>query len=217
MQTIKVEMIHDLVCSWCPIGFRNISEAANVVADTVGVDIRFLPYELSPDMGPDGMEIVEELKARTGWSDSELADYRAYLLKVVDKADLRIDFNKRTHYFNTHKAHVLMHWAEEQGRHIALNEAIRFAYHEEGLNLSDTDTLAVIAARAGLDSKASILALSDPGVYRGFMAKKVRVADFSVRSVPSFIIDEDQFVTGSNSVEFFTEILLERAAVKLSA
>ena len=48
MQQLKIEMIHDLVCSWCPIGYRNIKQAIDILADQLSINLHFLPYELNP-------------------------------------------------------------------------------------------------------------------------------------------------------------------------
>ena len=45
---LKIEMIHDIVCSWCPIGYRNIKTAIDSL--NIEVDFHFIPFELNPEM-----------------------------------------------------------------------------------------------------------------------------------------------------------------------
>lgn len=52
MKALKIEMIHDVVCSWCPIGYANLKQALKNLA--IEADISFLPSELNPGMGPKG-------------------------------------------------------------------------------------------------------------------------------------------------------------------
>ena len=39
---LKIEMVHDIVCSWCPIGYSNIKTAINNL--NIDVDFHFLPF-----------------------------------------------------------------------------------------------------------------------------------------------------------------------------
>ena len=48
MKKLHIAMIHDIVCSWCPIGYNNIKATINNL--NIGVDFHFFPYELNPDM-----------------------------------------------------------------------------------------------------------------------------------------------------------------------
>lgn len=45
-------------------------------------------------------------------NESKLSRYRAHLLGVAKEACIGIDFSKRAHYYNTHKAHLLLHVSE---------------------------------------------------------------------------------------------------------
>jgi predicted DsbA family dithiol-disulfide isomerase len=107
MKTLKIEMIHDVVCSWCPIGYVNLQQALRNF--DIAADNYFLPSELNPNMGSMGEGVEEQLRARNQWSQSQLQDYRAHLLAVAEQAGVCIDFTKRTHYYNSNKAHRLIH------------------------------------------------------------------------------------------------------------
>ena len=37
MKKLKIEIVHDLVCSWCPIGYSNIRKAI----DNLGIEVKF--------------------------------------------------------------------------------------------------------------------------------------------------------------------------------
>jgi predicted DsbA family dithiol-disulfide isomerase len=79
-------------------------------------------------MGPKGEGIDEHLGRRNQWSQSQLQDYRAHLLAVAEQAGVCIDFSKRTHYYNSNKAHRLIHWSEGYNRQQAMNELLIDAY-----------------------------------------------------------------------------------------
>lgn len=61
---LKIEMVHDLVCSWCPIGYNNIKTALNNL--NIDVDFYFLPFELNPAMGEKGELIADYFSRQSG-------------------------------------------------------------------------------------------------------------------------------------------------------
>ncbi len=101
MQTIQIEMIHDVVCSWCPINYNNLKQALLNLKRQVEASIHFLPYELNPDIPAEGEKIVAHLMQRNSWSREQVLSYRKNLIETAANAGLDYDFSKRTHYYNT--------------------------------------------------------------------------------------------------------------------
>ena len=77
-------MVHDVVCSWCLIGYANLKQALRNL--DMEADICFLPYELNPEMGPKGEGIDDHLARRYQWTRSKLGEYRKHLLAVAKQA-----------------------------------------------------------------------------------------------------------------------------------
>ena len=121
---IKIELIHDIICSWCPIGYNNIKAALARHDDVLDPEFRFLPYELNPDMPAQGERIEVHLKRRNNWSIQQLLRYREDLVETANRAGLTYDFARRTDYWNTSRAHVLMHIAEKHGKQQLTNETL---------------------------------------------------------------------------------------------
>ncbi|GAA3929193.1 DsbA family oxidoreductase [Litoribacillus peritrichatus] len=219
MKTIQVEMIHDITCSWCPIGYRNFVTAVENVREKLAerdtqVSIRFLPFQLNPGMSDAGEKIETHLMERYQWSHQQLMDYRKRLIGVAEETGLTYDFSKRTHYYNTEKAHRLMHFAEAQGKQVALHEALIDAYFTEGVNVSDANQLVTLAEAVGLNTEGLMDELNAQARSNALKAKYQRVGRQSVKSVPAFIIDGNQFISGSNSVVFFERYLSELIVIQ---
>ena len=214
-QHIRIEMIHDIICSWCPIGYRNIKSALAEFESQLDVEFRFLPYELNPEMPADGERIDVHLKRRNDWNDEQFLRYREELVETARQAGLNYDFGKRTHYWNTALAHKLLHLAEKFGKQQELNEELITQYFTNGIDVSDTNSLVKVAGAVGIDRQSVMDAVSSPKVAEEMAAKHVRVKGFTVRSVPTFVINNQEVLRGSNSVEFFVQYLadyLRRAA-----
>jgi predicted DsbA family dithiol-disulfide isomerase len=205
MKKLKVEMVHDIVCSWCPIGYHNIQTAISNL--NIEVDFKFIPYELNPEMPEKGETIASYFERHFGWNDQKLLEYQDALVKTALNAGVKIDFSKRLNYYNTKKAHKLMHWAERFNKQTDLNERLITAYMEEGQDISNTDILLDIAVQVGLDRVSTENALSSAQLAQELNRKIERRKAFKIQSIPAFVLDENTFISGSNSVEFFEKTL----------
>ena len=92
VKQLKIEMVHDIVCSWCPIGYSNITTAIKNL--NIEVDFRFLPFELNPNMDSEGELIAHYFSRQMGWGNEKLIDYQTSLVATAKKADVSIDFSK---------------------------------------------------------------------------------------------------------------------------
>jgi predicted DsbA family dithiol-disulfide isomerase len=209
VKTLKIEIVHDVVCSWCPIAYANLKQALhnlNVVAD-----IHFLPYELNPHMGSEGENIDAHLARRYQWDLLRRQAYRKNLLAVAEQAGVSIDFSKRSHYFNSNNAHRLMHWSEGYNKQQLMNELLIGAYFKQGLNISDTQVLLDLVEQLGLDRLQAKQALSSKAITQQLMIKKQRVAQLALSSVPAMIFNQTTLLTGSNSPEYFEQAIIALA------
>ena len=203
MKQVKIEMIHDLVCSWCPIGYTNLKQALNNL--NVKADWYFLPFELNPDMPPEGERINDHLARLYHWNETKLIEYRAHLLGVANEAGVKMDFSKRTHYYNSHKAHLLMHWSESINQQQTMKERLMKAYFEKGFDIGRMENLLNLVKDLGLDTISAKTFMESKEAEQTLMAKQERVAKIGLSSVPAFIINEHILITGSNSVDIFEE------------
>ncbi|MEH6344849.1 MAG: DsbA family oxidoreductase [Bermanella sp.] len=206
MKTLKIEIVHDLVCSWCPIGYANLQTALNNL--NIKADMYFLPSELNPAMGAEGEAIDTHLAQRYGWSEAKRRDYRTHLLAVAQVAGVNMDFSKRTHYYNTHLGHKIMHLCEGHNKQQTMNELFINAYFKLGLDISNTQVLLELAAQVGLDRAETEKALTSKEVNHAMSLKQKRVKQLGLGSVPAFIFNESMLVSGSNSVEYFEQVLV---------
>ena len=205
METLKIEMIHDVVCSWCPIGYSHMSKALHRF--NIEADIRFLPYELNPDMSVRGEAIDRFFERRHQWGQSKLLGYQENLVAVAASADVIIDFSKRTHYYNSDKAHQLMHWAEGYDHQQALNELLIDAYFKRGLDISNPLILLDLVEQLGLDSSKATQVLYSSAVDEQLLLKKQRVQRLALPSIPAFIVNDNTLISGSKSVSYFEQVL----------
>ncbi|MFL0839795.1 DsbA family protein, partial [Vibrio parahaemolyticus] len=52
--TVKIDIISDIVCPWCIIGYNHLKAAINELGIEDRIDIEWQPFELNPDMPAEG-------------------------------------------------------------------------------------------------------------------------------------------------------------------
>src|SRR5579863_1227687 len=87
---VKIDFVSDVSCPWCVIGLRSLEAALARVAGEVQAEIHFQPFELNPQMGPQGEDIAEHIARKYGSSAEEQARSREMLR--VRGAELGFDF-----------------------------------------------------------------------------------------------------------------------------
>ena len=204
---LKVEIVHDMVCSWCPIGYLNMQTAIKQLQ--IEVDFQFLPFELNPHMPEEGQTIPEYFKQHFRWTDNKLRQYQNELVETARQSGVNIDFSKRTHYFNTHNAHKLMYWAHGFEKQTAFNESLIKAYFEQGLNINQPEVLLSLMSDIELDPKAAKLALESQHIEHALMDKIKRYMPFNITTIPTFILNGHHVISGANSVTELTHHLID--------
>ena len=212
MNTLRIDFVSDVVCPWCAIGLASLERALQRTRGEVAADLHFQPFELNPQMPPEGESIAEHLQRKYGMSDMQLAENQERIRARGAELGFVFDFNARSRIWNTFDAHRLLHWAGLEGKQLELKQALLRAYFSEGRNVSDHAMLAAIAADAGLDAERARAILAS-GEYAG----EVREAEQfflhnGINGVPAVIIERKHLISGGQPVEVFEQALREIAA-----
>lgn len=160
---LELSVVSDTICPWCYVGKRRIERAIEVLAaEGLDISLRWLPFELNPEMPPAGMDRRAYRSAKFGsWERSLALDAQVAAEGAREGITFRHDRITRTP--NTRASHRLIWLAGELGGSPLQNrvvEALFSAYFHEGRDIGDRAVLADIGASAGLDD-ARVLALLD--------------------------------------------------------
>jgi predicted DsbA family dithiol-disulfide isomerase len=208
---MKIDFVSDIACPWCAVGLNSLERALERLGDEVSVQLHFQPFELNPQMPPEGEDTVQHLSRKYGLPPDQLAKNREALRERG--AAVGFTFGERPRIWNTFDAHRLLHWAGLAGadRQRALKHALLGAYHTEGDNPGDAAVLLRAAKQAGLD-EAEAREVIESGRY----ADEVRAAErhwqeLGIHSVPSVIIDDQHLIQGGQAPEVFERALRQLA------
>jgi len=209
---MKIDFVSDVSCPWCVIGLQGLEQALARTGDAVEAEIRFQPFELNPDMGPEGENMVEHISDKYGSAPEQFAESRAMLKERAESVGFTIAMDDESRIYNTFDAHRLLHWAERQGKQQALKHALFEAYFTHGRNPADHDVLVAAAEAAGLDGGGA-RAVLESGLHAG----DVRAAEQlwrarGINAVPAVVIDERYLISGAQPPEAYEQVLRQIAA-----
>ena len=207
MKQLRIDFVSDISCPWCVIGLKALEQALGKVEDVASAELHFHPFELNPQMAPEGEDIGEHLARKYGASEEQGAKSREMIRQRGAELGFRFDMNKRGRIYNTFDAHRLMHWAELQGRERALTMALFAAYFTGGENPGAHDVLARIAGELGLDASeaADILA---GGAYADEVREREEFFQRQgITAVPAIIINQRHLISGGQTPEIFEKAL----------
>ena len=207
MTKLNIEMVNDLVCSWCPISYRNIQIA--IINLAIDVDFSFLPFEINPHMPSTGQSIDDYFLHHLNWSRQKLKGYKKSVVNTAKRAGVDINYTNRTMYFNTKNAHKLMLWAKQHNEHIAFYEVLMEAYFSQGADISDVEVLTKLVQQTSLDSSQVNDILLMPQFENQFRMAKQRVNILAVDTVPAFFINKVALASNIKSVVGFEKALID--------
>ena len=215
--SLRIDFVSDVVCPWCAIGLASLEEALGRVGDEVAADIHFQPFELNPQMGPEGEDIVEHLSRKYGMAETQVAANQEAIRERGAALGFVFDMDKRQRTWNTFDAHRLLHWAGLEGRQRELKHALLRAYFTEGRNVSDQATLAEIAAGAGLSADRARDILAGDAYADEVRRDEQYFLQAGIQAVPAIILDRRHLVSGGQPPEVFEQALRQVAAAKRGA
>lgn len=211
-RTLKIDLVSDVVCPWCAIGLNGLEIALDRLKGVVQAQIHLQPFQLNPSMPPEGEDIVDHLSRKYGMSAEQVAANQEAIRQRGQSVGFEFRMDRRGRTWNTFDAHRLLHWAEVQGRGLALKHALLSAYFTDGENPGDHAVLVRRATDAGLDPVAAQAVLAS-GQYDAEVRDKLALyAGLGIRSVPSFIVDDQHLIEGGQPPELFEQALRQLAA-----
>jgi predicted DsbA family dithiol-disulfide isomerase len=213
--TLKIDFVSDIVCPWCAIGLSALEIALSRLEGEVAVQLHFQPFELHPDMGPEGAEVVPYLSKKYGMSAEQVAQNQQNIAVRGAAVGFEFRMDRRSRTYNTFDAHRLLHWAAEEGsdsQQRALEHALLRAHFTDGENPGAREVLLACAAQAGLDA-ARAAAVVDSDEFADAVRERERLyLDAGIHSVPAVIINDRHLIAGGQPPEVFEQALRQIAA-----
>ena len=207
---LKIDIVSDVVCPWCIIGYKQLQKALEIVGDEVEPHITWHPFELNPQMVPEGEAISEHVARKYGASAEQSAANRQRLKETGERLGFAFQYGPGMRIYNTFKAHQLLTWAgdthggEAQTR---LKLALFTAYFQDNCDVSDEEVLLDVVEQVGLDPEAGREILNDPDNEAEVRAHLDHWIEQGISGVPAIIFDGKYLVPGAQEAETFVNVI----------
>lgn len=207
---MKIEIWSDVACPWCYIGKRRFESAFAQFAHRDEVEVVWRSFQLDPHAPRHAEQSVTDVLAAkygVGRAQAEAMNERVSGIAAQEGLEYHLD---ATHYANTFDAHRLIHLAAAHGKQQEAEERFFKAYFTEGKDLGDAETLVQLTHEIGIDVDEARAVLAGDTYADAVEADVERAAEFGIRGVPFFAIDETYGISGAQPADVFGEVF-ERA------
>jgi len=212
-KALHIDFVSDVACPWCAIGLASLERAVQNLQGEVAIDLRFQPFELNPQMGPEGQDASEHLTQKYGSTPEQQAKNREGIAQRGASVGFEFRPEGRGRVWNTFDAHRLLQWAGELGpqQQRDLKMALLKAYHGEARNLSDHAVLADVAASVGLDREEALRILASDRYADAVREAERHFQSLGIHAVPSVIVNDRHLIQGGQPPEVFEQALRQLA------
>jgi predicted DsbA family dithiol-disulfide isomerase len=210
---IDIKIASDVVCPWCYIGKKNLTKAIDQLKDQFDFHIHYLPFELAPDMPPEGEDFREHITKKYG--DWELFIRRARMVEEIGiETGIQFQIEKLGPTPNTFQLHRIIQFSHQLGLQHRITEALFKAYFEDLIDLTKIENVINVVKAAGLDEDHVRILLSGNEGVEEIRALQHNVRSMGITGVPYFIIDNRYGISGAVSVDYLKEAI-SRAAEEI--
>ena len=212
MQEMTIDIVSDVACPWCVIGYKNLEQALQDLSDQLSVTVNWHAFELRPDSPLEGENWREHIMQKYGMSYEQSEESRKRISHAGEQVGFRFNFTDDMKTQNTFNCHRLLSWAKDSGQQTALKLALFEAYFTERSNVNDPAVLKAAATRAGLDAQAAADILASDAYADEVRGEEAHYQQLGVQSVPTFIINNQYAITGGQPADTFKQALTQIAA-----
>jgi predicted DsbA family dithiol-disulfide isomerase len=212
---VTIDIWSDVMCPWCIIGYRQLQTALAQLEGEIEAEIRWLPFELNPDMPPEGEESVAHIARKYGRTLEQAAAGREQMRGAGERAGYSFAYLGEAPeppgmLWNTFLAHRLLKWALiEHGAEAQtkLKLALFDAHFQQRRNVGEAAVLLDVAKSVGLDRAVAEAALADETLALIVRQEERLAYEQNVTGVPAMVINGKYLIPGAQEPEAYANAL----------
>jgi len=206
---IRIDIVSDVVCPWCVVGYKQLEAALAEAGPTVTATVYWHPFELNPDMPPEGQNQREYIMLKYGSTPAQSEAARRRLTAAGAAFGFQFAYTDDMRVWNSFKAHQLLRWARQQGRDTELKLALFETYFTRREKLDDDAVLMDTVARTGLDRVEAAAVLADGRFGDAVRTEERHWIAMGIQGVPAVIFQGRYILSGAQGVKAFGDVLKE--------
>jgi predicted DsbA family dithiol-disulfide isomerase len=206
---IKLDIVSDVVCPWCIIGYKNLHTAISEMQLEEMVEIEWQPFELNPEMPIEGENLRDHLARKYGSTAAQSKQARENLSELGKEVGFTFNYFEQMKMVNTLGAHILLEYAHLHGKQTELQLRLFAAFFTEEKDISNHSVLAKELDAVGLDPVEGLSLLTDQESSRNIKTLENRWIELGISSVPTVVFNQTSALNGAQSIDSYKEVLSE--------
>ena len=212
---LTIDIYSDVMCPWCIIGYSQLQKGLAQLEGEIEAEVRWLPFELNPDMPPEGEESVAHIARKYGRTLEQAAAGREQMNAAGERAGYSFAYSgpepaPASMLRNTFAAHKLLKWALIEGGAEVQNRlklALFDAHFQQRRDVSDSEVLVELATAQGLDPVGARAALEDETLGQIVKQEEAQAYDMNITGVPAMIVQSKYMIPGAQEPEVYVNSL----------
>ncbi|WP_339839320.1 DsbA family oxidoreductase [uncultured Maribacter sp.] len=206
---LKIDIVSDVVCPWCIIGYKRLEKAISELGLDDQVEIEWQPFELNPHMLPQGQNVTEHITEKYGSTIEQQKDSQQRMTDIGEELGFKFDYFEDMRMVNTFDAHVLLEYAKEFGKQTDLNMRLMSSFFSERKDVSDKAILKQALLDVGLNAEEALSKLDNEEARYEVRNKQGKWKNMGVNSVPTIVFNMKSAITGAQPVDTLKQVLSE--------
>ena len=206
---IKIDIVSDVVCPWCTVGYKRLEKAISELGIQDKVEIEWQPFELNPTMPAQGQNLNEHMMEKYRMSPEQLKQTQQHMVNAANDVDFDFNFDDKSLMVNTFEAHILLEYAKGFGKQTELKMQLMKAYFSEGKDVSDKNILKQALVDVGLNAEEALSKLNDEKAIEEVRTKQDYWKGMGISSVPTIVFNRKNAVTGAQPVNALKKFISE--------
>lgn len=208
-EKMKIDIVSDVVCPWCTIGYKRLEKAMVALDVQDQVEIRWHPFELNPNMPAEGQNVQEHIAEKYGATLAQQKESQQRMTEAGAELGFTFDYFDEMRMVNTFDAHILLEYAKDLGKQTELKMRLTKAFFSERKDVSKKEVLKEALLDIGLHAEEALATLNNEEARKAVRTKQNYWKNLGVNSVPTFVFNNKSAVTGAQPIDYFKKILSE--------
>ncbi|MGJ8549939.1 DsbA family oxidoreductase [Winogradskyella wichelsiae] len=210
-EKMKIDIVSDVVCPWCTIGYKRLEKAIIELNLQDKVDIEWQPFELNPNMPKDGQNLTEHISEKYGATLEQQKESQAHMTAVGEELDFTFSYSEDMRMVNTFDAHILLDYAKDFNKQTELKMRLTTAFFSEQKDVSKREILKQALIDVGLNADEGLAKLDNEEARKHIRTEQAYWKNLGVSSVPTIVFNRKSAITGAQPITTFKQVLSELA------
>ncbi|ABZ92819.1 Dithiol-disulfide isomerase involved in polyketide biosynthesis [Leptospira biflexa serovar Patoc strain 'Patoc 1 (Ames)'] len=205
-EVFPIDIVSDVACPWCYVGKKKLEKALSIVGNTINPEVRWRPFQLSPEIPEEGIDYKLHLTQKFGSLDRLDGAWKR-LSEIGKDVGINFQFQNIPKATNTLALHALVAALPSLEEQQKLVERFFAANFEEALDLTDKEVVWKVTEPVYKDRNKFDAIYSDSNLKQEIQQEIQYYHQNGISGVPYFIIGGKYAVSGAQDTSVFVEVI----------